>query len=103
MRHPLEILLLEVTGIAVGDAPLLPELLRQLSANETLLSVSGDGAYNINGAHEVIAWHLAAAITQTRESDRFPACDENSRRFHSLSLKLASGNRTDAHRRSSRR
>ena len=42
----LEIRAFEVTDNAEGDAPMLPELLSQIPADEVLLSVSGDGAYD---------------------------------------------------------
>lgn len=42
----LDIRAIEVTTNAVGDAPTLPGLLAQISEDETILSVGGDGAYD---------------------------------------------------------
>lgn len=46
---------IEVTNNGVGDAPMQPELLNQIPPEETLLSVSGDGAYDTKTYHETIA------------------------------------------------
>lgn len=64
----LEIGAIEVTGNGVGDAPMLPELLAQIPAEETLLSVSEDGAYDTKACHEAIAQRQAAAIIPTRKN-----------------------------------
>ncbi|PLY42120.1 hypothetical protein CSZ94_12130 [Janthinobacterium sp. ROICE36] len=45
----LEIRAIEVTDNATGDAPILPCLLDQIPADETVSSVSGDGAYDTKG------------------------------------------------------
>ncbi|MEN3032949.1 IS5 family transposase, partial [Chromobacterium amazonense] len=45
----LEIRAIEVTDNAVGDAPMLPELLDQIPAGERIAAVSGDGAYDTKG------------------------------------------------------
>lgn len=58
----LEIRAIEVTDNAVGDAPMLPELLAQNPADEQLHSVSADGAYDTKACHEAIASRQAAAI-----------------------------------------
>jgi hypothetical protein len=42
----LEIRAVEVTENGIGDAPMLPELHKQIPATEPLLSVRGDGAYD---------------------------------------------------------
>jgi hypothetical protein len=51
----LEIRAIEVTDSTTGDAPTLPCVLDQLPADETVASVSGDGAYDAKGCHEAIA------------------------------------------------
>jgi hypothetical protein len=51
----LEIRAIEVTGNGVGDVPMLPELLAQIPAEETLFSVRGEGAYDTKACHEAIA------------------------------------------------
>ena len=42
----LEIRAIEITDNAIGDAPMLPELLAQIPEDEPLHSVSADGAYD---------------------------------------------------------
>lgn len=51
----LEIRAIEVTDNTTGDAPMLPELLTQISADEVIGNVSADGAYNARGCHDAIA------------------------------------------------
>jgi hypothetical protein len=58
----LEIRAIEVTDNATGDAPMLPCLLDQLPAEETIASISGDGAYDTKGCHEAVAHRSAQAI-----------------------------------------
>mgnify|MGYP003617167836 FL=1 len=53
--HTLEIRAIEVTDNSVGDAPMLPELLGQIPADEAVASVSGDGAYDTKACHAAIA------------------------------------------------
>jgi len=64
----LEIRAIEVTDNATGDAPILPCLLDHIPADETVASVSGDGAYDTKGCHEAIAQRGAQAITPTRKN-----------------------------------
>jgi hypothetical protein len=64
----LEIRAIEVTDNGVGDAPMLPELLRQIPAEEEVLSVSGDGAYDTQGCHNAIAERGAEAVIPTRKN-----------------------------------
>ncbi len=61
----LEIRAIEITDNAIGDAPMLPELLAQIPAGEPLHSVSADGAYDTKACHEAIAGRQAAAIIPT--------------------------------------
>ncbi|MDP9877559.1 hypothetical protein J2W25_001865 [Variovorax boronicumulans] len=51
----LEIRAIEITDNAIGDAPMLPQLLAQIPADEQLHSVSADGAYDTKACHEAIA------------------------------------------------
>jgi hypothetical protein len=60
----LEIRAVEVTDNHVGDAPMLPELLGQIPAEEAVLPVSGDGAYDTQG-HDAIALRGAQAVIPT--------------------------------------
>jgi hypothetical protein len=64
----LEIRAIEVTDNHVGDAPMLPELLSQIPAEEAVLSVSGDGAYDTQECHEAIAERGAEAVIPTRKN-----------------------------------
>jgi hypothetical protein len=64
----LEIRAIEVTDNGTGDAPILPCLLGQIPADETVASVSGDGAYDTKGWHEAIAQRGAQAIIPTRKN-----------------------------------
>ena len=64
----LEIRAIEITDNAIGDAPMLPELLAQIPEDEPLHSVSADGAYDTKACHEAIASRQAAAIIPTRKN-----------------------------------
>jgi len=64
----LEILAIEVTDNATGDAPILPCLLGQIRSEKMIASVSGDGAYDTKGCHEAIAQRGAQAIIHTRKN-----------------------------------
>lgn len=50
----LEIRAIEVTGNGVGDAPLLPELLMQLPADEPVSTATLDGAYDTQGCYAAL-------------------------------------------------
>lgn len=64
----LEIRAIEVTDNATGDAPILECLLDQISVDQTIASVSGDGAYDTKSCHEAIARRGAQAIIPTRKN-----------------------------------
>ncbi|EKU83642.1 hypothetical protein HMPREF9710_00821 [Massilia timonae CCUG 45783] len=64
----LEIRAIEVTDNATGDAQMLPYLLDQIPASETVASVSGDGAYDTKDCHEAIAQRGAQAVIPTRKN-----------------------------------
>jgi len=64
----LEIRAIEVTDNATGDAPILPCLLDRIPVDESIASVSGDGAYDTKGCHEAIAQRGAQAIIPTRKN-----------------------------------
>jgi hypothetical protein len=51
----LEIRAIEVTDNATGDASILPCLMDQIHADETVASVIGDGVYDTKGCHKAIA------------------------------------------------
>jgi len=63
----LEIRAVEITDNSIGDAPMLPELLKQIPATETLLSVRGDGAYDTKACYDAICSRQAAAIIPIRK------------------------------------
>lgn len=64
----LEIRAIEITDNAIGDAPMLPELLAQIPPDEPVCSVSADGACYTKACHEAIAGRQAAAIIPTRRN-----------------------------------
>jgi IS5 family transposase len=64
----LEIRAIEITDNAIGDAPMLPELLAQIPVEEPVHSVSADGANDTKACHEAIAGRQAAAIDPTRRN-----------------------------------
>ena len=68
--HTLDIRAIEVTDNATGDAPMLPELLSQIPADEPIASVGGDGAYDTKACHAAIARRNAQAIIPPRKNAR---------------------------------
>jgi hypothetical protein len=64
----LEIRAMEVTDNSIGDAPMLPNLLGQISTEEQISSVSGDGAYDTKGCYEAIALRQGDAIIPIRKN-----------------------------------
>ncbi len=66
----LEIRAIEVTSNRVGDAQVLPDLLNQIPRDESIDSVSGDGAYDTKGSHTAIAERDAEAIIPVRKNGK---------------------------------
>jgi hypothetical protein len=64
----LEIRAIEVTSNAIGDAPMLPELLAQIAADEPIESVCADGAYDTRGCLDAIAERHAMAVIPPRKN-----------------------------------
>lgn len=64
----LEIRAIEVTSNAIGDAPMLPELLAQIPADEPIESVCADGAYDTRGCLDAIAERQAMAVIPPRKN-----------------------------------
>ena len=64
----LEIRAIEITGSRVGDAPVLPDLLDQIPADEPLGIVTADGAYDTRACHAATAGRNAAAVIPPRRS-----------------------------------
>jgi hypothetical protein len=67
-EETLEVRAVEVTTSNVGDAPMLPELLNQIPADQTIGSVTADGAYDTRRCHEVIAARNAYAVIPPRKN-----------------------------------
>ena len=66
----LEIRAIEITGSRVGDAPMLPELLSQIPADQAIDKVSADGAYDTRACHAAIAARDACAVIPSRKNTR---------------------------------
>ena len=67
-EETLEVRAVEITGSSIGDAPVLPELLDRIPANEQIGSVTADGAYDTRKRREAIAARNAAAIIPPRRN-----------------------------------
>jgi Transposase DDE domain len=66
----LEIRAIEVTGSRVGDAPMLPELLNQIPADQPIDKVSADGAYDTRSCHAAIHCPAVVCLQTTRGAAR---------------------------------
>ena len=64
----LEIRAAEFTASDVGDAPMLPELLKQIRPDQKIGSVTADGAYDTRKCHDAVAARGAAAIIPPRKN-----------------------------------
>lgn len=69
-EQTLEIRAVEVTSSAIGDAPVLPDLLNQIAPQEQITSVTADGAYDTRSCHDAIAARDAAAVIPPRKNAR---------------------------------
>ncbi|MBL3572091.1 IS5 family transposase, partial [Rhodovulum visakhapatnamense] len=69
-EETLEIRAVEVTSSNVGDAPMLPELLKQIGLDQQIATVTADGAYDTRACHDAIADRGAAAIIPPRRNAR---------------------------------
>ena len=67
-EESLEIRAVEITKNDVGDAPVLPMLLGQISDEEDIASVTADGAYDTRKSHEAIAERGAQAVIPPRKN-----------------------------------
>ncbi|KIT14762.1 Transposase DDE domain protein [Jannaschia aquimarina] len=61
-EETLEIRAVEITGSHIGDAPVLPDLLSQIPADEEIGSVTADGAYDTRKCHDAFADRGAHAV-----------------------------------------
>ncbi|RAP37250.1 IS5 family transposase, partial [Rhodovulum viride] len=59
-EETLEIRAVEVTSSNVGDAPMLPKLLKQIGLDRQIATVTADGAYDTRACHDAIADRGAA-------------------------------------------
>jgi hypothetical protein len=66
-EQTLEIRAVEITGSHVGDAPVMPDLLSQIPADEEIGTVSADGAYDTRMCHDAIADRGAHAFGHSFE------------------------------------
>ena len=66
----LDIRAIEVTTNAIGDAPVLPDLLAQIREDEQISHVGGDGAYDTRKRHAAIAARGAHAVIVVRYNGR---------------------------------
>ena len=64
----LEIRAVGVTTSNVGDAPMLPDLLKQIPPEQEIATVTADGAYDTRRCHNVIAAREATAIIPPRKN-----------------------------------
>ena len=69
-EQTLEIRAAEFTTSDVGDAPMLPERLDQIPADQQIASVAADGAFDTRKSHDAIAAPSAAAIIPPRKNDK---------------------------------
>ena len=67
-EQTLEIRAIEVTGNHIGDAPVLPDLLSQISPEQEIGSVTADGAYDTRNCHDAIADRGAHAVIPPRKN-----------------------------------
>lgn len=67
-EQTLEVRAVEITGSHIGDAPMLPDLLNQIPANEVIGSVTADGAYDTRKCHDAITDRDAHAVIPPRKN-----------------------------------
>ena len=67
-EETLEVRAVEVIGSNIGDAPMLPELLNQITSDQDIGSVTADGAYDTRKCHEAIAARDAHAVVPPRKN-----------------------------------
>ena len=67
-EQTLEVRAVEITGSHIGDAPVLPDLLSQIPAEEEIASVTADGAYDTRKCHDAIAERGAHAVIPPRRN-----------------------------------
>lgn len=66
----LKIRAIEITGSRVGDAPMLPDLLDQIPADQPIGKVSADGAYDTRACQAAIAARSTCIVILARKNTR---------------------------------
>ena len=84
----------EVTRSDIGDAPMLPELLAQIPADQEVASVTADGAYDTRKCHDAIAERGANAVIPPPA--RTPSRGKRSRQARSHATKHCGHRNTSA-------
>ena len=74
-EEALEIRAVEVTTSSIGDAPMLPDLLDQIPADEDISSVTADGAFDTRKCHDAIAARNADAVIPPRKNAKLWKAD----------------------------
>ena len=74
-EETLEIRAVEVTTSSIGDAPMLPDLLDQIPADEDISSVTADGAFDTRKCHDAIAARNADAVIPPRKNAKLWKAD----------------------------
>jgi len=69
-EETLEVRAVEITGSHIGDAPVLPDLLKQIPPHEQIGSVTADGAYDTRRCYDAIADRGADAVIPPRKNAR---------------------------------
>ncbi|SDZ07068.1 Transposase DDE domain-containing protein, partial [Jannaschia faecimaris] len=64
----LEVRAVGVTGNHIGGAPILPDLLSQIPAEDKIASVTADGVYDTRKCHDAIADRSATAVIPPRKN-----------------------------------
>ena len=67
-ERTLEVQAVEITSNHIADAPVLPDLLSQIPADEQIGSVTVDGAYDTRKCHDTIADRSANAVIPPRKN-----------------------------------
>ena len=70
-EETLEIRAVGVTSSAIGDAPILAELLEQIDPSDSISSVTADKAFDTRACHDAIAARGATAVIPPRKNTRF--------------------------------
>jgi len=74
-EETLEIRAVEVTSSSIGDAPMLPDLLNQIPADEDLGSVTADSAFDTPKCLDAIAARNSHAVIPPRKNAKFWKAD----------------------------